>query len=270
MPPTSERAARRVLVWGTAFAGASVLVLPRAGAQHHHHGGGEDRGAGIQVHAGLSLEVGQVESFGGERDYQGLALMGGARWRRVELGLHVPFYRIELGSTWGEGLGDPHLEGRWIAVSRGAVEAGLSLAVMPPVGDDDRGLAMGHWMIMSGGLARVSRGRLTASASLGYGGAPGGGRHAEHGGGVWPPVAPMNTHEIEGSLHPQLMLGRGIRVGASLAGAVPLGDGERLALVGGGATIALGERFELGVGLAHGFLGHPAGLRGTTHVMAAF
>jgi hypothetical protein len=247
-----------------AVAIAITAALPSAAAAQHHHGGGP----GAQVHAGVSAEMGSVEFLGGDRDYQGLAVSAGVRLASVELAAHVPFYRIELGGEWGSGPGDPHLEARWVA-RVGGLELGPSVAVMPPLGDDADGLGMGHWMIMAGGTARATRGRLLASASLGYGGSPGGGDHAEHGGGVWPPVAPMNAHEIEAALHARVALGRGFGVAAALSGAAPLGDGDLLALAGLGATVHLGM-FELGVGLGHGLLDHPAALRATTHVMASF
>ncbi len=258
MPRTAERLARAAAV-------AIVAALPSAAAAQHHHGAG---GQGAQVHAGVSAEMGSVEFLGGDRDYQGLAVSAGVRLASIELAAHVPFYRIELGGEWGSGLGDPHLEARWMTLV-GGLEVGPSLAVMPPVGDDGDGLGMGHWMIMAGGTARATRGRLAASASLGYGGSPGGGGHAEHGGGVWPPVAPMNAHEIEAALQAQVALGRGFGLSAGLSGAAPLGDGDLLALAGVGATFDLGM-FELGLGLGHGLLDHPAALRATTHVMASF
>ncbi len=242
---------------------ATGAALPSAAAAQHHHGG-----PGAMVHAGVSAEMGSVEFLGGDRDYQGLAVSAGLRLASVELAAHVPFYRIELGGEWGSGPGDPHLEARWVAMA-GGVELGPSLAVMAPLGDDADGLGMGHWMFMAGGFARATRGRLSAGASLGYGGSPGGGDHAEHGGGVWPPVAPMNAHEVEAALHAQVALGGGFGVAAGLSGAAPLGDGDPLALAGLGATFHVGM-VELGVGLAHGLLDHPAALRATTHVTASF
>jgi hypothetical protein len=241
---------------------AVIAALPSAAAAQHHHGG-----SGAMVHAGVSAEMGSVEFLGGDRDYQGLAVSAGLRLASVELAAHVPFYRIELGGEWGSGPGDPHLEARWVTTA-GGLELGPSLAVMPPLGDDADGLGMGHWMIMAGGFARATRGRLSAGASLGYGGSPDGSDHAEHGGGVWPPVAPMNPHEVEAALQAQVALGR-FGLAAVLSGAAPLGDGDPLALAGLGATVHLGI-VELGVGLAHGLLDHPAALRATTHVTASF
>lgn len=249
-----------------------------AGAQHHHHhGGGEQASAtqpSVSAMAMLSFEVGTVEAFSGDREYQSASVMGSARYRQAELMVHVPYYRLELGKTWADGVGDAHIEGRWHALSAsgvlgGDVAGGVSFAVMPPLGDDDLGLAMGHWMLMAGIFGSYSSGPFSASASLGWGGALGGGGHAEHGGGVWPPVSPMNAQEIELSIAPQVEFGHGIGVGVGLSGAAPIGDGKVIALVQAGATLALG-RFELGVGVGHGIAGHPGGLRGGTHVMAMF
>lgn len=249
-----------------------------AGAQHHHHhhGGGEEAAAAPSLSgmAMLALEVGTVEAFAGDRDYQSASIMASARHRQAELMVHLPYYRLELGGTWEDGVGDAHVEGRWHALSAAGVlggdfTGGVSFAVMPPLGDDDLGLAMGHWMLMAGGFGSYSRGRLSASGSLGWGGAVGGGGHAEHGGGVWPPVSPMNAQEIELSISPALALGRGIGLTAGLSGAAPIGDGRVIGLVRAGATIALG-RFELGLAAGHGVADHPGGLRVGTHVMAMF
>jgi len=268
MRPT-DRAVARALA---AVAVAAGLPLPAA-AQHRHHGSGAATGGAhrLHIHAGVSAELGSVEFVGSERDYQGLAVMAGARLGSAELHAHVPFYRIDLAGDWSEGPGDPHLEARWVALALagGALEAGPSFAVMPPIGDDEHGLGMGHWMLMAGGFARVTSGRLGASASLGYAGALGEGGHSHHGGGVRPPVAPMNAHEIDASLEGRVALVRGFGLAATLSGAAPLGDGELLALAGAGATFRLGP-VELGLGLAHGLFEHPAALRASTQVMASF
>jgi hypothetical protein len=261
--------------------GLAALAAGHRGAaaqhHHHHHAAGDDAAVAppsVTAMAMLSLEVGTVEAFAGDRDYQSASVMASARHRQAELMVHLPYYRLELGSTWETGVGDAHIEGRWHALSApgvlgGDLAGGVSFAVMPPLGDDDLGLAMGHWMLMAGTFASYSSGRFSASGSLGWGGALGGGGHAEHGGGVWPPVSPMNAQEIELSIAPQLALGYGIGVSAGLSGAAPIGDGKVIGLVRAGATIALG-RFEVGLGAGHGVAGHPGGLRVGTHVMAMF
>lgn len=254
---------------------ALAVAAAPAAAQHHHHHGAHDEGAetapapSFALQVGLSVEVGQVEAFASEVDYQGAALMAGARRGPFELGAHVPFYRIDLGGRTGTGLGDIHVEGRWLPVARGELEAGLAAGVMLPFGNDDDGLAMAHWMIMTGAIARVSRGRLSGSARLGYNGALEANAHADHAIDIWPPVAPMNAHEITASGSAAVALGHGVSATGQLGGAVPIGDGEVLILAGVGASVRLG-RFDLGVGLRHGFAGHTAGLVGTSHAMASF
>lgn len=239
-----------------------------AAAQHHHHGGGAEGGAGVQGAAGLTAEMGRVEAFSETREYQGLALMGSARWKSIELSAHLPLYRIELGPESHSGLGDVHLEAGWIALER-PVEAGFSVALMPPLGSDEYGLAMGHWMIMGGGFARASRERVSGSAALGYGTTLGGDGHAEHGVTVWPPVAPMNAHEIRGTLQSRAALWRTLAATASMAAATPVGDGELLALVGGGIAVQLG-RADVGLEASHGLAGHTAGLVLGSHLMFSF
>lgn len=264
MRPTSD-VLRRLAGLATAL---PILVFCAPAAAQHAHGHHPVGASATSGHAGLSFQIGSVTSAGAVRDYQGVALMAEGRRGPVELALHLPFYRIEVGTRWGTGAGDPHLEARWVALSGGAFEAGVSAAVMPPLGDDEAGLAMGHWMIMSGGFARFARGRLAATATLTYGEALGGG-HDHHHGDVAPAVAPMNSREIAASVAPRLRLGHGVGLGTIVSGAAPIGDGALIGAVDVTATLALG-RIELGIGAGHGFFDHPAGLRGGTHIVASF
>ena len=271
------RRAERIAALAVGLAGLAAGHRGAAAQHNHHHqGGGEEAAAApsVTAMAMLSLEVGTVEAFANDRDYQSASVMASARHRQAELMIHLPYYRLELGPTWVDGVGDAHIEGRWHALSAsgvlgGDLAGGVSFAVMPPLGDDDLGLAMGHWMLMAGTFGSYSSGRFSASGSLGWGGALGGSGHAKHGGGVWPPVSPMNAQEIELSIAPQLGLGYGIGLGAGLSAAAPIGDGKLIGLVRVGATIALG-RFEVGLGAGHGVAGHPGGLQIGTHVMAMF
>lgn len=263
MRPTSDALGRLA-----ALAAALPILASSAPASAQHAHGSHSTGSSTSGHAGLSFQVGRVTSAGAVRDYQGVALMADGRRGPVELALHVPFYRIEVGTRWGTGAGDPHLEGRWVALSGRALEAGVSAAVMPPLGDDEAGLAMGHWMIMAGGFARFTRGRVAVAAALTYGEALGGG-NGHHHGDVAPPVAPMNAREIAGALAPRVQLGHGVGLGTTVSASAPLGDGQLIGAADVTATVALG-RFELGVGAGHGFFDHPAGLRGGTHIVASF
>lgn len=259
------------------IAGLAVLCTSGAvwGQHHHHHGGSADEPAGpsaaprIHFQLGVSAEAGRVEAFAAESDYQGLALMVGASRGDIEAGAHMPFYRIDLGGRDGTGLGDVHLEGRWMGLSLDGVQAGFAVGVMPPFGDDDDGLGMGHWMVMTAAVARWSRGRVSAEGRLGYNGAIGGGGHAEHGVPVWPPVAPMNAHELALAGVVGVALGRGVGVSVQLSTAAPLGEGEFLALAGAGGSVTLGK-IELGLGLRHGFSGHTAGLVASGHAITSF
>lgn len=254
------------------FAIAAALIAFSAGtaaAQHHHdHGSAGDSDAAVTGAAGLAVETGHVDAFGEPRAYQGLSLMGGARVGSFELGAHVPLYRIELGAESHAGVGDVHVEAGWIALHH-PVEAGVTLAVMPPIGSDEYGLAMGHWMLMGGGFARASRGRASGSVSLGYSSTLGGEGHAEHGVPAWPPVSPMNAREIRAVASARLALWRWLGAAASASGAAPVGDGDFLAMVGGGLVGQL-DRFDVGVDASHGLAGHTAGLVVASHLLFSF
>jgi hypothetical protein len=228
-----------------------------------------EHGHSLMLHAKLSFETGRAETFGADRDYQGVALMLGARRDRFELMLHVPAYRVQLGANTGSGLGDVHLMGRYALWKRGMNELGLSAGVMPPFGDDEDGVGMGHWMAMGGAFARGSRGRFDGELTLGYGGALGGEGHAAHGVLLWPGVAPMNGQEIRSTARVGVDLASG--VGASVSGlaAVPVGDGLFMALIGGELSYSMGH-YTLAVGARHGLASHTARLVLSTSVMAMF
>jgi hypothetical protein len=158
--------------------GLAALAAGHGGAaaqhHHHHHGGGdeEETAPSVTAMAMLSLEVGSTEAFAVDRDYQSASVMASARHRQAELMVHLPYYRLELGNTWVDGVGDAHIEGRWHALSAsrvlgGDLAGGVSFAVMAPLGDDDLGLAMGHWMLMaaSAGAARSAAAATPSTAA---------------------------------------------------------------------------------------------------------
>lgn len=266
---------RRAVGWALVVA---VVAAPTAAvAQHHHHHhheeGGDaepaERAPAIQGHVGITVEGGQVDAFAGDRSYQGASLMVGARRDRYEAMVHVPIYRITLGAASHVGLGDMHLMAGYVAVVREHYEAGVSAGVMPPLGDDTNGLAMGHWMVMAGGFARAHRGRLGGDLHVGYGGAPAGGGHAEHGVPAWPPVNPMNGHELRATANLNIAVAGDMGVATRGVVAVPLGTGDVLGFVGAGATYQLG-RYTVGAGAGHGLAGHTAALVVTANVMSGF
>lgn len=266
-PPRGIVGVLRPLAIAAALLG---LGAGTAAAQHHHHDHGTDGGsdAAVTGAAGLAVETGHVEAFGERREYQGVAFMGSARIGSFELAAHLPLYRIELGPESHAGLGDVHLEAGWIALHR-PVEAGVTLAVMPPLGSDEYGLAMGHWMLMGGAFARASRGRASGSLSLGYSSTLGGEGHAEHGVPAWPPVSPMNAREIRAVVGARVALWRWLGAAASASAAAPVGDGDFLAQAGGGLVGQI-DRFEVGVEASHGLAGHTAGLVVGSHFVFAF
>jgi hypothetical protein len=218
--------------------------------------------------AGVHIESGVVDAFGGDRGYQGVMAMAGARWRAFELGAHLPAYRIELGSERQVGLGDVHVMGRYVALSRGETEIGGAAGVMLPVGDDEVGLGMGHWMAMAGGFVRGGSGPIRGELSLGYAGALGSAGHAEHGVLVWPPVAPMNAREVRADATVSATLWRQLGASVTSLAAIPLGDGEFIALVGGDITYRVG-RVTVTAGARHGLAHHTLGLAWSAGVMGA-
>lgn len=247
---------------------AAVLMAvapPTAHAQHQHHapgpGGARDD---LSAAMGLTFEVGQVDILADEHAYQQVGIQADARWRRIGVSLHLPYYRIDLGPSWDGGLGDPHLRASHLILERAGLSLSGSFAVMAPLGDEDLGLGMGHWMFMAAADAELTRGRLGLAASFGYGGGLSSADHADH--GAWPPVAPMNGSELEASAGARLGVLPPLDISAGLAAGLPLEDGATLVAVRAGLDLSLGPT-RTGLTISRGLADHPldlaVGLRST-------
>jgi hypothetical protein len=258
---------------------AAVALAPGAAwAQHDHghhghhgHGGGEHPGApASSFSAAIGVIAASYESMLFLGDYQGLVATG--RWSRGRFGAAIGLtgYRIDKNGKTVMGLGDLMLHGHATLLRTGPITAGAVAMVMAPTGDHDAGLGMGHVMLMPGGWVQWAPGRLALGASAGYARGLGGGNiHAEHGGGAWPLVDPMNRSELTFGATGMVALASALRAGVRTDGAVPIGDGDARLTAGVRAVWTRG-RVETTAELQGGLVGAPFGVRGLVEAAVRF
>ncbi len=193
------------------------------------------------------------------------------RWFFVEL--QLPGYRLVRNGLAERGLGDVALDLRG-AVWRPDTELalGLELAATLPSGDANRGLGMGHLMLMPGAWLSWERGALRLFAQLAYGRmvSSGPAPHRDHAGPA-PLVNPMNRSELVHAYALSYGFAEHLFAGGRLLGAVPIAvsAGRARAI----ATLGFGARFgplEFAAELQIPLVGSPFTVRSTLTLAAIF
>jgi len=245
-----------------------------AGHQAEHHGtllGAHHRHAhGSSYTMSLGLIAARYDARLYAGDYQGV--VAGVRWARGRFGAAatVPAYRLTKNGKVVRGLGDVMAHGHVTLAARGAVAAGLMLMMSAPTGDDHAGLGMGHVMVMPEAWVAWAIPTFALIGSVGYSRALGGDNaHAEHGGGMWPLVDPMNASELPYGTTAMYALAPQLAVGARLAGAIPLDDGDHR-LYGGVRVAWSAGRIDTAAEILGGIVGDPFGVRGVVETSVRF
>jgi hypothetical protein len=234
------------------------------GGHHHGHGSGSSYGASLGLVAatyGAALYAG---------DYRGV--IAGLRWSRGRFGaaISLPAYRLAKNGKATSGIGDVTFHGHATAVTAGPLAAGVMAMASAPTGDGDAGLGMGHVMFMGEAWGTWTPGSFAVSGSAGFAHALGGASaHAEHGGGMWPLVDPMNASELTYGGTAMVALASTLGVGLRAAGAVPVGDGAHW-LTGGVRVMWSEGRVATSAEVLGGLVGDPFGLRGVIETSVRF
>jgi hypothetical protein len=202
-------------------------------------------------------------------DYQGV--IAGVRVARGRFAgaVSVPAYRLSKNGLAATGIGDVLVHVHARAIARGDVSAGAMAMVMLPTGDGEAGFGMGHVMLMPELWGSLARGRATLFASAGLGYAIGGNAHAEHGGGMWPIVDPMNAIEVTYGATAMVSVAPTLAIGVRGVGGVPVGDGDHRLAAGVRVAWRAG-RVETSAEMLAGVLGDPYGIRGVVEVAVRF
>ena len=237
-----------------------AALVSRADAQACHVGAvasDPSRSVGLA----LTAVVGAYDNASGSGQYQGL--IAEARYQRawLRVALVVPGYRIERDGSQKFGVGDVALDLRLNVLERMECElsGGIAVATSAPTGNANRGLGMGHVMLMSGLWAQLQTASLTVLVDARYGRAVAasatggsGGAHAAHtassqgsassNGASGPIVQPMNRSEVELALSVAYRVTAQVAPFARLFGAVPVADAQGTArqAVAAGLIVTLG------------------------------
>lgn len=260
---------------------AGAAAPSRADHDHSHAHGGH---AGHGSPSGSGDPDGDASGFGasvGVRaagydarlytgDYQGASV--GAQWSRgrYAAAASLGYYRLQKNGKRVHGVGDAMVHGVAALWTERAVAAGVALGLSLPTGDDRAGFGMGHAMVMPSLWTRWTIGRFAVGGAAGYcRGIGGGSLHAEHGGGAWPLVDPMNFEELTGGVFGELELAGGLRAGASIGGALALDGGDHRAIAGPRIAWTTG-RFTTTAELSAGLAGDPFTFRGSIDTAVRF
>jgi len=243
----------------------TARVSEPAQPAHHHAalGGAHDHGGGSATRIALSLGMlaASYRSPLYEGDYQGTTVGARVSRGRVALAGSLAAYRIDRNGATVNGLGDAMLHAHATVLARDALSAGVMVMGSLPTGDDQRGLGMGHVMVMSEAWAAWTPSRLAITASAGYARMlDGAAAHAKHGAPMWPLVDPMNARELPFEGLAMAALGP-VGVGAHLLGALPLGTGTTRLSAGARVAWTVG-RLTATAELGRGLVGDPFELRG--------
>jgi hypothetical protein len=233
---------------------------------HAHHA---DRG-GIQIAASLGVIVADYEAHLYRGDYQGVVAGASVRAGRFAVGVKLPSYRIVENGREVRGVGDVMVHAHAQLLGHRDVTAGVMMMASIPTGDGHAGLGMGHVMLMPEAWFAWSPASVSLSGTLGYGYAFGGASaHANHGGGMWPLVDPMNAQQVSYSASALLPLARVLGAGVRMRGATPIGTGENW-LVAGAAVVWQEARVQTRLDVERGIVGDVFETRGMLETEIAF
>jgi hypothetical protein len=245
---------------------AGTLLLS-AGSARADHGHGIEQGGASAFGAGVAVVAASFDTMFYAGNYQGV--IPSLHWsnERFATGASVAMYRLEENGAEFYGFGDVVVHGQATLVRAHPIHAGVIAAVSAPVGDELRGMGMGHPMVMPALFGMWMHDRVVAVATAGYSRAIGGDTDHDH--GLWPLVEPMNLSELTWSAGGDYALARTLHAGARLSGGIPIGNGDNR-VVGALRVAWASGRFATGAELQAGVAGDPFTLRGVVSTALTF
>lgn len=241
-----------------------VLSAGSARADHSH---AVEGGNASTFGASVTMLAASYDTLLYAGNYEGV--VPGLHWsnERFAAGTNIALYRLEKNGAASYGVGDLVAHGQVVLLTHEHLRAGVVAAVSAPLGDEQRGMGMGHPMLMPALFAAWSMDRTGASATAGYSRAIGGDTDHDH--GMWPIVEPMNFSELTWSIAGDYAVTPAVRAGARASGGVPIGDGEQRVV--GALRVAWGSgRFTTAAELQAGLVGDPFNLRGVLSTALTF
>lgn len=247
------------------IAGTLLLSAGLARADHTHtvdHGDdGRVFGASVTM---LAASFDQPFYSG---NYQGI--VPAVQWanERFAAGTSLALYRLEENGAEFFGFGDFVVHGQATLIGNPHRHAGIVAAVSAPIGDDRRGMGMGHPMAMPAVFGTWMVERFAVAATAGYSRALGADSGHDH--GMWPIVEPMNMREFTWSASGDYAFTPHVHGGARFSGGVPIGNGDNRII--GALRAAWGSgRFSTAAELQAGIAGDPFTIRGVVSTAVSF
>jgi len=212
-------------------------------------------GAGSRMEAATTAVNSYVPA-----SYQGLSLHAYGFTGPVLLSVHASVYRLDHMTGVQRGPGDIELAAWTALLRRRAILVGAGLPVTLPTGDANRGLGMGHPMLLPSVYASMRRGRLDTIVVASYHHAIDAEGHKLY--GIHGPVInPMTTRELAGSARGTIWLAPDVGAVGELGAAIPLDDEPTRAAVGVGARLRR-RSFDVNAIVQLALAGDPFGTRG--------
>lgn len=237
-------------------------------AQHHHEMEDHPAGGTDAFGVGVALVAASFDTMTYAGNYQGV--LPSVRWSRPRYGVAVTtgIYRLEENGAQWYGLGDLTVHGQATIVGTPRASAGVIAGVTAPIGDDQRGMGMGHAMIMPALFGAASSGSIDVVATAGYSRALGADSHHDH--GPWPLVEPMLMSEISWSAGGDLHVTPDFRAGGRLSGGIPVGGPGNTRVVGALRAAWRTGRVESAAEIQAGLAGDPFTVRGVVSTALSF
>jgi hypothetical protein len=237
---------------------AGTLLLS-SGSARADHGHGVEHGGASAFGAHMTMVAASFDTMLYVGNYQGV--IPSLHWSNETFaaGASVALYRLEENGAEFYGFGDAVAHGQATLVRAGAIHAGAIAAVSAPVGDELRGMGMGHPMLMPALFGMWMHDRVMATATAGYSRAIGGDTDHDH--GMWPLVEPMNLSELTWSAAGDYSITRRVQAGARVSGGVPIGSGDNRVIAAVRVGWASGHFTSAGE-LQAGLVGDPFTIRG--------
>lgn len=248
----------------------ACLAVARAPAfaQHHHGMETQPEASHDVIGAGVSLIAASYDTMNYSGNYQGV--LPSVRWARprYSAGVAAGFYRLEKNGAEIYGQGDLTVHGQAMLVGDAHTSAGVVAGVTAPIANGQRGMGMGHLMLMPALYGAFALARFELVATAGYSRAMGGDMDHDH--GPWPLVEPMLMSELSWSAGGDVVATHDLRVGGRMSGGIAVGGPGDTRVVGALHVGWRRGRVDTGAELQAGLAGDPFNVRGVVSTALSF
>jgi hypothetical protein len=245
-----------------------ALASSTAFAQHHHGMETQPESTHDMFGAGVALVAATYETMDYGGNYEGV--LPSVRWSRPRFGAAVTagYYRLEKNGAKLWGQGDLTVHGQALIAGDAHASVGVIAGFTAPIANGQRGMGMGHVMVMPALYGTYGFDRVDVVATAGYSRALGGDMDHDH--GPWPLVEPMLMSELSWSAGGDLRATTDVRVGGRLSGGIPVGGPGETRAVGALRVGWHSGRVDSAAEIQAGLAGDPFTVRGVVSTALSF